>query len=110
MPRNCPPISHLAFADDVIIFANGSKNSLCTLMAFLTQYDNKSGHKINKQKSCFLTGDKVPTNRATIVAECTGFVQKSFPIKYLGCNLYIGRNKFQYFKDKVFKVEKKLAG
>ena len=110
MPRNCPPISHLAFADDVIIFTNGSKNSLCKLMAFLSQYENESGHKINKQKSCFLLGDKAPTSRASIVAECTGFVQKSFPINYLGCNLYVGRKKFQFFEDMVFKVEKKLAG
>ena len=34
-PRGCPLISHLLFADDTVIFTNGSSKSLSTLMNFL---------------------------------------------------------------------------
>lgn len=34
-PSNCPAISHLAFADDVVTFTNGARNSLTALMDFL---------------------------------------------------------------------------
>lgn len=35
VPRNCPKITHLTFADDVIIFTNGSRVSLSNLMKFM---------------------------------------------------------------------------
>ena len=83
-PRNCPIITHLAFADDIIIFTNRSRTSLTKLMDFLAQYERESGHLINKHKSCFVVGFKV---------DATGFVRKALPLKYLGCQLFVGRNK-----------------
>lgn len=53
-PRGCPLVSHLLFADDTIIFTNGNLRSLSNLMQFLKLYENASGQKINKQKSCFV--------------------------------------------------------
>lgn len=52
------------------------------------------GHQINKQKSCFLLGDKAPVNRALIVAGCTGFLQKKFSHQ-------ISRVQFICWKEKV---------
>ena len=83
MPRNCPIISHLSFADDVIIFTNGTRPSLKKLMSFLGSYKKESGHLINKSKSYFFIGNSASLARASSVATCTGFIQKSFPIKYL---------------------------
>lgn len=107
---SCPAISHLAFADDVVIFINGSKSSLNVLMNFLAAYEVESGHCINKSKSCFIVSEKVAATRIQTVADVTGYSQKSLPIKYLGCQLFVGRKKIVYFNDIVFKLEKKLAG
>ena len=52
MPLHCPLISHLAFADDMIIFTNGAKQFLQHLMNFLSLY--KIGQSISKAKSCIL--------------------------------------------------------
>lgn len=44
------------------------------------------------------------------VAEITGCSKKTLPIKYLGCQLFVGRKKTAYFNEIIFKLEKKLAG
>ena len=36
--RGCPPLTHLAYADDIIIFCNGSKRSLACVMEVLGKY------------------------------------------------------------------------
>lgn len=61
-PSHCPAISHLAFADDMIIFSNGSKKSLQHLVNFLARYEAESGQLI-KEKSCFVVGDNVASTR-----------------------------------------------
>lgn len=40
-------VSHLVFADDVIIFTNGAKPSLQKILMFLQEYDIVSGHQVN---------------------------------------------------------------
>ena len=110
VPGNCPKITHLAFVDDVIIFTNGSKVSSSNLMKFLGQYKTESCHLVNKQKSCFVTREKATASGAQTVASVTGYSQKSLPLKYLGCNLFVGRKKIQYFVELIANIEKKLSG
>lgn len=43
VPKGCVTVSHLAFADDFIIFTNGSKANLHKLMDFLAHYQISSG-------------------------------------------------------------------
>lgn len=48
--RNMDPISHLFFADDMLIFSNGSIRSLRRLRNLLKKYESSSGQQINLQK------------------------------------------------------------
>lgn len=81
-------------------------------MNFLGGYNEKKiGHYlIQKSKSCFLMGSSASSARASSVAACTGFIQKSFPIKYLGSNFFIGRKKIVYFQDLVSRLKRRLWG
>lgn len=83
-PSHCPVISHLAFADDMVIFTNGSKLSLQNLMNFLNLYDQESEQSISNEKSCYVVGNDVSTVRCQIIEEVTYYQRKKFPIKYLG--------------------------
>ncbi|KAL0400006.1 UNVERIFIED_CONTAM: hypothetical protein Sradi_2343900 [Sesamum radiatum] len=49
---NCRiPVTHLSFADDIIIFTNSEEESLMHLTSFLEHYETISGQKINHSKS-----------------------------------------------------------
>lgn len=47
------PITHLCYADDMLIFTNGRLKSLRCLRKLMTHYEEDSGQKINLQKSSF---------------------------------------------------------
>lgn len=44
-------ITHLLYADDILIFANGGKSSIRNLMVILRRYETLSGQLINPSKS-----------------------------------------------------------
>ncbi|XP_027090440.2 uncharacterized protein [Coffea arabica] len=108
VPVGCPAITHLAYADDVIVFTSGLKLSLQMVMGALEEYCAVSGQKINHQKSCFLVHPRLQSQRRILIGQLTGFRQRNFPIKYLGCPLYVGRMKKEYYADIVHSVTCKI--
>ncbi|XP_060195103.1 uncharacterized protein LOC132624322 [Lycium barbarum] len=63
MPTNGPPINHLSYADDIIIFSSGKTYTLMKIMKCLKDYQENSGQMINEGKSCFLMDDSISTKR-----------------------------------------------
>ncbi|XP_027062955.1 uncharacterized protein [Coffea arabica] len=99
VPRHCPTISHLAFADDIIIFANGSASSLKKIMLVLELYQKALGQLMNTSKSGFLLHPSVLMARQGIIERVTKFSRRGFPIRYLELPLYTGKCKGSYFAD-----------
>ncbi|XP_071913983.1 uncharacterized protein [Coffea arabica] len=97
VPRGCPNISHLAYADDVMTFSSGLKSSLKMVMRSMEAYCNVSGQQVNLQKNCILVHRRFHVARKHIISQVTGFQEKFFPIKYLGCPLYVRKGKMTYF-------------
>lgn len=58
----CPLISHLGFADDIMIFCNRNRNSLDKHKSFLAQYESCLGQLINSSKRCFITAPSLPSS------------------------------------------------
>ncbi|XP_017981034.1 PREDICTED: uncharacterized protein LOC108663047 [Theobroma cacao] len=87
------PVSHLAFADDIIIFTNGAKSSLQKILLFLQEYEVISGQRINHSKNCFITHRNMANSRTQIISQVTGFIHKCLSITYLGVPLYKGPKK-----------------
>ncbi|KAL0405921.1 UNVERIFIED_CONTAM: hypothetical protein Slati_3906000 [Sesamum latifolium] len=64
---NCEvKISHLSYADDVILFTNCEEASLYKLMQFLRNFEEFSRQKINHGKSAF-----IPRRKANLIAQRT---------------------------------------
>ncbi|XP_019100906.1 PREDICTED: uncharacterized protein LOC109132897 [Camelina sativa] len=80
-----PVVSHLAFADDLMIFFDGSATSLQEIASLLEEFKLLSGLSMNRDKSTlFVAG--VPENlRAQMQQQ--GFSIGSFPVRYLGMPL-----------------------
>ncbi|KAI0493542.1 hypothetical protein KFK09_023660 [Dendrobium nobile] len=84
------PVSHLSFADDFILFTNGSINNVSLLINFLTNFYNQSGLAINKDKSTFIVSNSVNHDRMQAIQRICGFQSRALPITYLGTPIYKG--------------------
>lgn len=103
-------INHLIFADDVIIFTSSTRTSIMLVMKVLSTYEGVSDKLINKEKSHFMIPTNTPSSIVYMIREVTGFTQKESTITYLGCPIYIGRQRIIYYPELVSKVVKKNSG
>ncbi|GAA0167741.1 reverse transcriptase [Lithospermum erythrorhizon] len=99
----------LAFADDCIIFSNGSKSSLSKIMQLLEHYQSISGQVINTDKSSCLFSSKLSTCRANMILKSTNFRKESMPFSYLGIPIYKGRKQVFLFDDLIVKIVKAIS-
>ena len=58
LSRGCFSITHLSFADDVLVFMRGLRSDIKEMLDFLAIYPGGTGKRVNKSKSSFLTSSK----------------------------------------------------
>lgn len=81
-----PLITHLSFADDVLIFFDGSLPSLEGIIQILDEFKVTSGLGINRLKtSLFIDGGDFELNR--MISDQFGVSHGSLPVRYLGVPL-----------------------
>ena len=79
-------LSHICFADDIFIFANGNATSVEIIMDELAKFEAFSRMQVNKQKiDAFLAG--VNDNVKATILNMTWFSMGSLPVKHLGVPL-----------------------
>lgn len=81
MNKNGLLINQLAFADDIILFSSGEKNSLKFLMDTLATYKVVSGKLINKHKSCVILAPNTPIDDIKRVKGIANMEHKNLPVK-----------------------------
>ncbi|VFQ85175.1 unnamed protein product [Cuscuta campestris] len=101
-------VNHLTFADDVLIFTNGSLHNLKKLRSFLTSFEEATGLHLNLAKSQIIS-PKPSSNHARRQANCLGMKVTPLPITYLGVPLYKGINRSKYCQDLLRKFDLKLS-
>lgn len=110
VPRGCIPISHLLYADDTLIFLNGSSNNVRKLLDFIRVYEHSSGQKVNINKSSFIVSQKSSPATICRLSTLSGFQHKTGISSYLGVPLYEGRKKICHFKYLLDRICSKLEG
>ncbi|XP_027062756.1 uncharacterized protein [Coffea arabica] len=108
VPRGCPIVTHLGYADDVLVFSSANASSLRLVMSVLEEYEASSGQRVNKSKSYFLGHASLGRARRMVIQRITGFTSGSFPIRYLGYPLFYGRRKREYFAGLCQAVVRKI--
>jgi hypothetical protein len=107
---NAPPISHLFFADDSILFCRAKKEEATHLMKALEEYQRISGQQINLQKSEMTFSPNLQSNvKADFHAIMPIHITNNIA-KYLGMPTTMGRSKIQDFKFLMDKIWSKLKG
>ncbi|GAA0165339.1 reverse transcriptase [Lithospermum erythrorhizon] len=79
-------ITHLAFADDLMLFSYGNEASVNILMSCLEDFEAVSGLSFNPTKSSIYLAGVSGERRARFLAR-VGFSEGSFPVRYLGIPL-----------------------
>lgn len=80
MHKNGPQITHIAYADDVMIFTARSITSLNLIMHQLWNYERCSGQSINYGKSYSLVACNADSSYIAEIKTITGFKHIEFPI------------------------------
>ncbi|KAG6466891.1 hypothetical protein ZIOFF_075313 [Zingiber officinale] len=103
-------VSHLAYADDVVIFLNGSLDCVRRGKEFLDRYEAQSGQAINAEKSSFFPSRRISDRRRQQIAAITGFGLGERPMLYLGVPIISGNKRTVHFAPLLAKIQRKFQG
>lgn len=105
-----PIISHMMFADDLVLFAEASVPKIKNIIECLQVFGVISGHKISQEKSyIYFSPNVAPSIRREICSK-SNFSQVEELGRYLGANISFPKKWKNKFKSIIEKVEKKLTG
>ncbi|CAL9237368.1 unnamed protein product [Arabidopsis halleri] len=100
---SAPLITHLSFADDVLIFFDGDEESLIGILNILEEFKVGSGLSVNREKTAlFLDGGCMQGNMD--MAARLGLQQGSLPVRYLGVPLTSKKMTKQDYKPLTDKI------
>lgn len=100
-------LTHICFADDLMIFSNGDTSSVSVIKSALEEFSRISGLKPSMEKSLVFFGN-VPDRVKSSILEIMPFSVGSLPIKYLGVPLISSRLCKQHCAPLIDKVKLKL--
>ncbi|KAL6211771.1 hypothetical protein ACLB2K_016994 [Fragaria x ananassa] len=105
-----PPISHLLFADDSMLFGRVEMQELTLLKQCLLLYERAAGQKVNFQKSVVAFGSGLLEEQKSLIATFLGVPVVPFHEKYLGLPIVAGRNKKEMFSRIHERLDQHLQG
>lgn len=103
--RNAPPISHLFFADDNVLFFKSSQEEVDVVKGIIATYKGALGQKANMDKSKLFASRNLDVDTKNDRGRQLGARTVEGYSKYLGLLTLLGRSKkrvFQVVADKVF--------
>lgn len=106
--RGAPPITHLFFADDSLIFFKANKREAEVVKECLKRYERASGQAVNLHKSCATFSSNTSNEQREEVCGIIGVDQSADFGKYLGLPSFIGRNRTKIFAFVENKVSNRL--
>jgi hypothetical protein len=102
--RNGPVVSHLMFADDLLLFGEATENQMDCVMNILTKFCSMSGQEVSYEKTSILFSKNVSRQIRNKLVQKSGFRETTHLGKYLGVPLTGNaprRSDFQYIIDQV---------
>lgn len=98
-----PLITHLSFADDMLIFFDGTESSLAGILEVLKDFELISGLALNLRKSrLFLDGNQI--NTTSTLASAYGLTHGILHVRYLGVPLSPSKLKKHDYQPLIDKV------
>lgn len=79
-------LTHLSFADDLLIFIDGSLGSIQHVLQVIWEFENRSGLAVSFQKTSFFASG-MEQAEIDMIQATTGMSCGSLPFRYLGVPL-----------------------
>jgi hypothetical protein len=108
--KSYPPINHLLFADDLIIFARATSFEATALSYCLNTYCSWSGQKINNEKSSILFSKNTSSVSISSILGIIPFRLTTSAPFHLGLSLMFGHSRKEAFQPLLDKVIPKIHG
>lgn len=101
-------LTHLCFADDLMIFTDGTKNSIEGILGVFEEFDKMSGLKISMEKSVlFMAGVTIQRKEETL--RQYKFATGSLPVRYLSLPLLTKNMTVTDYLPLVEKIRKRIS-
>lgn len=103
LARGGPKLSHLMFADDLVLFSEATMDQVRVVKMCLDLFCNSSGQKVSNDKTQVFFSKNVHWRVRTQLSEALGFQRTEDLRKYLGVPLIhkrVSRHTFRYVIDK----------
>jgi len=101
-------ITHLMFADDILIFSNGSVSTVKVIGKLFKDYQLVSGQMVNYQKSSFVCSKYIVGSRKRAIKFWLKIPFANLPFNYLGVPLFKGMVKSIYFSKLYDKITQRI--
>jgi hypothetical protein len=108
--RNSPPVSHLLYADDLLIFSKGTASEAASILNCLAKFSSWSGQQVNMDKSSLFLSKNCSSNHVAEIQAVTNLRQIPASAKHLGLPLFFKRNKSLAFEDLKSKILNRISG
>jgi len=109
MSASSPPLSHLLFADDVLLFTKAKNSQLRFIKDLFDHFSQASGLKINISKSRAFYSPGVRHQKINNLTSISGIRSTTSLGKYLGFPILNGRPKRSDFHFIIEKMQSRLA-
>ena len=107
--RGGPEVSHLFFADDLILFGQASIAQAKIITDYLETFCDLSRQQVSYSKSRIYSANNINVREARSIDRVCGSPLTNDLGKYLGVPLIHGRITNQTYRDLVAKTQKRLA-
>ncbi|CAL1352198.1 unnamed protein product [Linum trigynum] len=109
LSRDGPPISHLFFADDLVLFAEAGGTQVRIIKQCLDEFCSSSGQRVNYQKSAIFVSANIRRRCARALSDWVGIPLTVDLGRYLGVMAIHGRVTRGRYQDLALRIQKKLA-
>lgn len=110
LSRGGPQLSHICFADDLILFAEASVAQIRVIRRVLEHFCAASGQKVSLEKSKIFFSENVSRDMEKLITDASGIKSTRDLGKYLGMPVLQKRINKNTFGEVLERVSSRLAG
>nr|XP_051205578.1 uncharacterized protein LOC127319648 [Lolium perenne] len=107
--RRAPGMSHLLFADDSLLFFQGSVQQASVVKSILNKYEKGTGQLVSLGKCSIMYGRRVEEQAQAEIKQILQYETESFDEKYLGLPVPEGQMRKGKFKTLKERFQKRLS-